>query len=74
MITAGRSSTASAKVLHTRCPLCGVTILSVGRMGVVSMEELRPVPLFSARGMGQGYLLCEDCFTLTELATDLSLN
>ena len=73
MITA-RTSSSQPHVMQTRCPLCGVPILSIGEKGVVTMEELRPVPLFSARGMGQGYLLCEECFTLTGFAASLPLN
>jgi hypothetical protein len=60
--------------METRCPLCEVPIVSIGRRGDVRIEELHPVALFSARGMGQGYLLCEDCFILTGLPADITLN
>jgi hypothetical protein len=35
------------------------------------MEEARTVSLYSARGMGQGYLLCEECFALADLPAGL---
>jgi hypothetical protein len=60
--------------METGCPLCGTPIMSVGRRGDVRLEELHPVALFSARGMGQGYLLCEDCAILTTLPSDIALN
>ena len=60
--------------MRTCCPLCDAPILSIGRRGVVTLEELHPVAFFNARGMGQGYLLCEQCFTLTDLSANLALN
>jgi hypothetical protein len=65
---------AAAVRMGTGCPLCGTPIVSVSGRGDVRVEEIHPVPLFSARGMGQGYMLCEDCAILTLLPTDVALN
>ena len=64
----------AASSVGTECLLCGTRILSVGRHGNVRIEELHPVPLFNARGMGQGYLLCGDCAVLTALPSGTGLN
>src|SRR5688500_16688782 len=58
--------------VDARCPLCGVSILSVGRGGCVLSEALHPVPLYTQGGCG--YMLCDDCGILTQLPTGLTLN
>jgi hypothetical protein len=57
-----------------RCPLCGETILSIGRGGRVEAEDLHPVPLYRSRRAGEGYMLCDECGLLAELPADLTLN
>jgi hypothetical protein len=64
----------AAATLGTRCPLCGSPILSVGAHGIVRMEEARTMPLFNSRGMGQGYLLCEECFALAGLPQSMMVH
>jgi hypothetical protein len=64
---------AFAVAVDARCPLCGTSILSVGRGGRVSAEDLHPVPLYTGRG-GQGYMVCEDCGVLAELPRNITLN
>ena len=54
------------------CPLCGSTVLSIGRSGRVFAEDLRPIPL--GPESGRGYTLCDDCGVLANLPTDLTLN
>jgi len=60
--------------LEARCPLCGASILSIGRGGRVEAEDLHPVPLYRAARSGEGYMLCDDCAVLAGLPTDLTLN
>jgi hypothetical protein len=38
------------------------------------MEEARTMPLFNSRGMGQGYLLCEECFALAGLPQSMMVH
>ena len=59
--------------VDARCPLCGVSILSVGAGGCVLSEALHPVPLYTQIG-GGGYMLCDDCGMLAELPAGLTLN
>ncbi len=56
------------------CPLCGSSILSVGRGGRVEAEDLHPIPLYRDGRPGEGYMLCDDCGMLAELPTDITLN
>jgi hypothetical protein len=65
---------AATATMGTECLLCGTRLVSVGRRGVVHVEELHAVPLYNPRGMGQGYLLCGDCALLTALPGGTSLN
>jgi len=60
--------------VDARCPLCGASILSVGRGGRVEAEDLHPVPLFRNGRPGEGYMLCDDCGRLAELPSNLTLN
>jgi hypothetical protein len=60
--------------VDARCPLCGASVLSVGRGGRVVSEDLHPVPIYTHRGGGEGYLLCDDCGVLAALPTNLTLN
>ena len=63
-----------AQAVDARCPLCGDSILSVGRSGRVIAEDLHPVPLYRAPGAAEGYMLCDDCGVLAELPPDITLN
>lgn len=58
--------------VDARCPLCGVSILSVGRGGRVLTEAIHPVPLYTQGG--SGYMLCGDCGFLAQLPSGLTLN
>jgi hypothetical protein len=60
--------------MEARCPLCGVAILSFGRGGRVTAEDLHPVPMHKRGGSGEGYMLCDDCGLLAELPSNLTLN
>lgn len=60
--------------VEARCPLCGASILSIGRSGRVEAEDLHPVPLHKNRGSGEGYMLCDECGLLAELPADITLN
>jgi len=60
--------------VDARCPLCGDSILSVGRGGRVMAEDLHPVPLYRSGRAGEGYMLCDDCGVLAELPLDITLN
>ncbi len=59
--------------VEARCPLCGSSIISIGRGGRVEVEDLHAIPISRTRMTGEGYLLCEDCAVLA-LYPDLSLN
>jgi hypothetical protein len=62
--------------VDARCPLCGCSILTVGRSGHVTAEDLHPVMVRRHRGTSsmEGYMLCDDCGVLAELPRDMSLN
>ncbi len=60
--------------VDARCPLCGTSILSVGRGGRVEASDLHPVPLYRTRGSLEGYMLCDDCGVLAELPADITMN
>ncbi|HET7747530.1 MAG TPA: hypothetical protein VFM29_09540 [Vicinamibacteria bacterium] len=60
--------------MDARCPLCGESILSVDRGGRVVSDDLHPVPLFTARRGGEGYMVCDDCGFLAQLRTSMTLN
>jgi hypothetical protein len=60
--------------VDARCPLCGVLVLSVGRGGRVSAEDLHPVPLYRRGGAVEGYMVCDQCAVLAQLPGDLTLN
>ncbi len=62
------------KSVEAPCPLCGSSILSVGLGGHVESEDLHPVPLFRSSRYWEGYMLCDDCGTLAELPSDITLN
>ena len=59
--------------INAECPLCGTHILSIGRGGRVTAEDLHPVPLHRG-GRSEGYMLCDECGVLAELPSDLTLN
>ena len=56
------------------CPLCGVSILSVGRGGRVVAEDLHPVALHRRGRFGEGFMLCDECGMLADLPSDVTLN
>jgi hypothetical protein len=60
--------------VDARCPLCGATVLSVGRSGRITAYELHAVPLYRNRPAGEAFMVCEDCGVLADLPTDLTLN
>ena len=60
--------------MDAHCPLCGVAILSIGRGGRVTAEDLHPVPMYKRGGSGEGYMLCDDCGVLAELPPNITLN
>src|SRR5262245_51808973 len=60
--------------VDARCPLCGSLVLSVGRGGRVTAEDLHPVPLYRRGGAVEGYMLCDQCAVLASLPADLTLN
>jgi hypothetical protein len=60
--------------VEARCPLCGSSILSIGRGGKVEAEDLHPIPLYRSRHAGEGYMLCEECCVLAQLPADITLN
>jgi hypothetical protein len=60
--------------VDAQCPLCGASILHIGRGGRVQSEDLHPVPLYRLGRIGEGYMLCDDCGVLAELPRDLTLN
>jgi hypothetical protein len=58
--------------LQALCPLCGSPVLSVGRGGRVTSEDLHPVQI--GRGHARGYTLCDDCAVLALLPANLTRN
>jgi hypothetical protein len=58
--------------LQAHCPLCGTPVLSIGRGGRVTSEDLHPILL--GPEIGRGYTLCDDCGILADLPKDLTLN
>ncbi len=68
------ASASFVQAADARCPLCGSTILSIGRNGRVEAEDLHPVPLYRSRHAGEGYMLCDECGVLAELPADITLN
>lgn len=65
--------TAFAVAVDARCPVCGSSILAVGRSGRVLTEDLHPIPLHRSRG-SEGYMVCDDCGVLAQLSAALTLN
>lgn len=68
------SSAVAAVGVEARCPLCGVSILSVGRGGQVLAEDLHPVPLYRRGRFGEGFMLCDECGMLADLPQGVTLN
>jgi hypothetical protein len=62
--------------VDARCPLCGCAILTVGRGGRITAEDLHPVTIRRGRNSSTtgGYMLCDECGVLAELPTTMSLN
>ena len=60
--------------VDARCPLCECSILTIGRSGHVTAEDLHPVPMRRMRGSVEGYMLCGECGTLAQLPHDLTMN
>jgi hypothetical protein len=67
-------ATTSTGRLDTRCPLCGVPLLSVDGQGYVEAEILAQVPLHRNRDANEGFVVCEQCAVLTRLPHDMTLN
>lgn len=65
-VVSGRRATSA----EARCPLCGSSVLSVSRSGLVTAAE-RAIPIGD---FGRGYLLCDDCGVLADLPAGLTLN
>ena len=68
------SAVASVVGVDARCPLCGVSILSVSSGGQVLAEDLHPVPLYRRGRFGEGFMLCDECGMLADLPPDVTLN
>jgi hypothetical protein len=64
---------AFAVPVDARCPLCGTSILSVGRGGRILSDDAHPVSIYANKSC-EGFVLCDDCGLLAELPTDLTLN
>ena len=60
--------------VDARCPLCGALVLSVGRGGRVTAEDLHPLPLYRRGGAVEGYMVCDQCAVLAALPAGLTLN
>jgi hypothetical protein len=60
--------------VEARCPLCGVSILSVGHSGRVMSENLHPIALYRRGRFGEGYMLCDECGMLADLPSGVTLN
>ena len=67
-------ATTSVVAMDARCPLCGSPILSFGQGGRVVAEDLHAVPLHRGGGIGEGYMVCDDCGVLAEMSAELTLN
>ncbi len=59
--------------VEARCPLCGASILSIGRGGRVEVHETQAFPLYRGHAAGGGFLVCDECAALAQ-RRDLSLN
>lgn len=60
--------------IEALCPLCGVSILSVGSGGRVVAEDVHPVALHRRGRFGEGFMLCDECGMLADLPSDVTLN
>jgi hypothetical protein len=60
--------------MDASCPLCGDSILSVGRSGRVVAAEVSPIPLLKHGLSGEGFLVCDACAFLAHLPQDVTLN
>jgi hypothetical protein len=58
--------------VQAHCPLCGSTVLSVGRSGRFVGEDVHPILL--GPESSRAYTLCDDCGVLANLPTNLTLN
>jgi hypothetical protein len=56
------------------CPLCRRSILTVSRGGVMTEEDVHPVPLRRSNRPGEGYMLCDDCGVLADLPLNSTSN
>jgi hypothetical protein len=63
-----------AMAMDARCPLCGDSILSIGRTGHVVSAEVHPIPLLRSGLSGEGFLVCDSCAYLAHLPADITLN
>ena len=67
-------ATTTVVAVDAGCPLCGTSMLSFGRGGRVTAEDLHAVPLHRRGGAGEGYMVCDECGVLANLPPDLTLN
>jgi hypothetical protein len=58
--------------VQAHCPLCGSTVLSVGRSGRVFGDDVHPIQL--GPESSRAYTLCDDCGVLANLPSNLTLN
>lgn len=59
-----------AMAMDARCPLCGDSILSIGRTGQVVSAAVHPIPLLKRGLSGEGFLVCDCCAFLAQLPLD----
>ena len=65
---------AARNAVDAHCPLCGESILTVNSRGRIISEDLHPIPLYSHRRSGEGYMVCDECGFLAELSGTLTVN
>jgi hypothetical protein len=67
-------ATGQILAVDSLCPLCGHSILSVGRDGRVETHDVRPVRLYRIPGLSESYTICEECNMLAQLPAGITLN
>lgn len=60
--------------MDARCPLCGDSILTVGRTGLVESADVQSIPIMRYGLSGEGFLVCDSCAFLAHLPEDITLN
>jgi hypothetical protein len=56
------------------CPLCGESILTVNSRGHIVSEDMHPVPLYTHKRNGEGYMVCDGCGFLAQLSWTATVN